>query len=161
MPLDPSVLFNALLKLSTTDKPPDAFTAASRVASAYREYAAAASSLGFPLVTPGPGVVTMDVALGSAFAVLPGAPPVVAAGFVSMITLYWTGAIFAGVPLPGVAAPPVLTPAMLPILTALLVVPNPAEVYATAVATALHTATLSTLVTFPQPSGPPIIGPVV
>lgn len=161
MALDPTILQNALLQLSTTAKPPDPFTAASRIASAYREYALAGTALGMPLVLPGPGVVTMDLALGSAFAVLPGAPPVVAAGFVSMITLYWTGAIFAGVPLPGVAAPPVLAPAMLPILTALLVVPNPAEVYATAVATALHTATLSTLVTFPQPSGPPIIGPVV
>ena len=161
MPLDPSVLFNALLKLSTTDKPPDAFTAASRVASAYREYAAAASSLGFPLVTPGPGVVTMDVALGSAFAVLPGAPPVVAAGFGSMVALFWTGAIFAGVPLPGVAAPPPGIAVLIPTLTALLVVPNPAEVYAVSVATALHAATLTTLVTFPQPSGPPIIGPVV
>lgn len=161
MPLDPTILHDALLELSTTDKPPDPFTAANRIASAYREYAAAGVSLGFPLATPGPGVVTMDLALGSAFAVLPGAPPVVAAGFGSMIALFWTGAIFAGVPLPGVAAPPPGIAVLIPTLTALLVVPNPAEVYATAVATALHTATLTTLVTFPQPSGPPIVGPVV
>ena len=161
MPLDPSILHNALLKLSTTDKPPDPFTAAVRIASAYREYAGAALAGGFPLATPGTGAATMDLALGSAFAVLPGAPPVVAAGFVSMITLFWTGATFTALPSPGIAAPPIGGPVLLAALSALLVVPSIAEVYATSVATALHAATLTTSVTFPQPSGPPLIVPVV
>ncbi len=161
MPLNPSVLQNALLKLSTTGKPPDPFTAANRIASAYREYAKAGTALGMPLVLPGPGEVTMDLALGSAFAVLPGAPPVVAAGFASMLTAYWTLATFAPFPAPGIAAPPTGLVVMTPILSALLVVPNPAEVYAAAVAAALHAATITTLVTFIQPSGPPLSGLVV
>lgn len=161
MALDPSILHDALLQLSTTAKPPDPFTAASRIASAYREYALAGTALGMPLVLPGPGVVTMDLALGSAFSVLPGAPPVVAAGFASMLTAYWTLATFAPFPAPGIAAPPTGLVVMTPILSALLVVPNPAEVYAAAVAAALHAATITTLVTFIQPSGPPLSGFVV
>ena len=161
MALDPSILYNALLKLSTTDKPPDPFTAASRIASAYREYAAAGQSLGFPLGLPGPGVAAMDGALGLAFSALPGIPPVVAAGYAAMLTAFWTGAIFTALPFPGVAAPPPGLIVLVPAVSTLLLIPNPAEVHALTVSTALHVATMTTLVTFPQPSGPPLVGPVV
>jgi hypothetical protein len=161
VPLNPLILQDALYRLSTTDKPPDAFTAAARIASAYREYAAGGVALGFPLLLPGPAAVTMDAALGAAFSTLPGVPPTVAAGFVTMVTAFWSGATFAAAP-PGVAAPPTGVAVLQAALTALLVVPNPAIVYATTVATALDVCTRTVLVTFPQPPpAPPLVGPVV
>lgn len=162
MPLDPSILYNALYALSTTDKPPDSFTAASKIASAYRDYAMGGQALGMPLVAPGPGVASMDASLGAAFSVMPGLPPVVAAGYGAMVTAFWAGAIFAPSPLPGIAAPPIAVPALIATLSALLVVPNPAELHAMSVATALDVCTRTVLVTFPQPPpAPPLIGPVV
>lgn len=162
MPLNPTVLYDALLALSTTDKPPDPFTAASKIAAAYRDYAGQGLALGMSLVAPGPGVATMDASLGSAFSVLPGLPPVVAAGYGVMVTAYWAGATFSPSPLPGIAAPPIALPALIATLSALLAVPNTAELHAASVATALDVCTRTVLVTFPQPPpAPPIISPVV
>lgn len=162
MPLNPAILYDALYKLSTSDKPPDALTAASKIAAAYRDYAGQGLALGMPLVAPGPAVATMDLSLGAAFSVLPGLPPVVAAGYGAMVTAYWAGATFSPSPLPGIAAPPIAVPALIATLSALLVVPNPAEVHALSVATALDVCTRTVLVTFPQPPpAPPLISPVV
>lgn len=162
MALNPGILYDALYRLSTTEKPPDPFTAASKIASAYRDYAMGGQALGMPLVAPGPGVASMDASLGAAFSVMPGLPPVVAAGYATMVLSYWAGAAFAPMPLPGIAAPPIATPALIATLSALLVAPNTAETHALAVSTALHVCTLTTLVTFPQPPpAPPLIGPVV
>ncbi len=164
MPLIVAKLQSDILKLSTTDKPASGTDAANALASAYEGYASQALAAGFPLATPGPGRAGMAAALISALNVKPGAPPLVAQGFLTMVTLYWQGAIFSAVPFPGfVPAPPAGAAALVPAISALLSnVQNPAEVYAAQLAAALDAATRTVLVTLPQPPpAPPLIVPVV
>lgn len=163
MPLNPLQLQNALLRLSTTERPVSGTEAALKLAQAYQQYAAAGSALGFPLATGGPGMAGMAAGLISAFNISPGAPPLVAQGFASMLAAFWGGAVFTGVPFPGIAAPPVATPALLASLTALLSNPaNTAPVYAAQMAAALDACTRTVLVSFPQvPPAPPLVGPVL
>lgn len=162
MPLNPLQLQADLYRLTTVEKPPDPVTAAVKISSAYASYASQAIAGGFPLITPGPGSVTMSLALGSAFSTLPGLPPVVAAGFGSMLTLFWTGATFGAPVPPGIAAPPVGVPVLIGTLTTLFSVPNTAETYALSLATALDLCTRTVLVTLPQPPpAPPIVVPVL
>lgn len=162
MPLNPAQLQDALLRLSTTEKPGSPFEAAQKIAAAYEQYCLGATAAGFPLAIPGPGRATMEAALALAFQMQPGMPPVVAQGYGAMVTLFWGAAVFAAAPFPGVAAPPVAVPALVGSLTGLFVTQNPAELYASLTATALDACTRSVLVTLPQPPpAPPLIVPVV
>lgn len=162
MPLNPVPLQDAILRLSTTERPSSPFEAAQKLASAYEQYCLGATAAGFPLLAPGPGRATMEQALALAFQMQPGMPPVVAQGFGAMVTLFWSAATFAAAPFPGIAAPPVAAPVLIGTMTGLLTVPNPAEVYAALTAAALDACTRSVLVTLPQvPPAPPLIVPVV
>lgn len=162
MPLNPAGLQTALLEMSVTNMPPNGTAMADRIADAYRQYALPAMAGAFALTTPGPGSAAMQQTLGAALSLMPGNPATVAQGYVAMLVAYWTGAVFTATPAPGVAAPPVGSPALLAAVTSLLSLKNPAEVYAATLATALHTCTLTVLVTFPQtPPTPPVILPVV
>lgn len=163
MPLIVAKLQSDILKIVTTDKPPSGSDAADAFASAYASYAGQGMSAGFPLQTPGPGRAAMAAPLIAAFSMQPGAPPVVAQSFGALVTAYWGAAIFTGVPFPGIAAPPVGVPALIPLVTALLANPNnPADVFAAQLAAALDVCTKTVLVTFPQPPpAPPIIAPVM
>lgn len=162
MPLNPVQLQADLYRIATVEKPPDPFTAALKISAAYSSYAAQGIAGGFPFLAPGPGAATMSLSLGSAFSVLPGLPPVVASGFATMLTLFWTGATFVSTVPPGIAAPPIGLPALIPTLTALFSVPNTAETYALTLATTLDVCTRTVLVTLPQPPpAPPIVAPVL
>lgn len=162
MPLNPAPLQDAILRLSTTEKPGSPLEAAQKLASAYEQYCLGATAAGFPLTTPGPGRAAMEQALALAFQMQPGMPPVVAQGYGAMVTLFWSAAVFTAAPFPGVAAPPVAVPALIGNMTGLLAAPNPAEVYAALAAVALDACTRSVLVTLPQvPPAPPLIVPVV
>lgn len=163
MPLNPAPLQDALRQLSTTGKPADANTAAQKIAQAYQQYAMGATAGGFPLATGGPGMATMQAPLAAALSILPGTAPLVAQGFATMVLSFWGGAVFTAVPFPGIAAPPVATPALIAALTPLFSVPNnPVDLYAAQVAAALDACTRSVLVTIPQvPPAPPLVVPVM
>lgn len=162
MPLNPALLQSAFYRLSTTEKPGSPMEAAQKIASAYEQYASTALAGPGLLVAPGPGRAVMEQPLAAAFSVLPGLPPVVAAGYAAMVTSFWAAASFVSPAGPGIAAPPAGVGALIPALTAFFSVPgNPVELYSLQVATVLDACTRTVLVTYVlPPPAPPLIVPV-
>lgn len=161
MPLVAATLEADILQLSR-NYPPDAATAANMLVAAFQKYASQAIAAGFPLLSPGPGAAAMATPLIAAYSVKPGLPPVIAQALVAMVTAFWSGALFAFTPAPGIAAPPAAAPALLGVVSGLLASSNPAEVYAKNLATALDACSRSVIVTFvPPPPAVPFPAPVM
>lgn len=160
MPLIAAALEGDILQLQQ-NPPPDPATAANLLALAFQKYALQGLAGGFPLIAPGPGVAAMATPLVAAYTAQPGVPPVVAQAIGAMVASFWSGALFAFAPAPGIAAPPVALPALIGVVSGALAAPNPAEVYAKILANAIDACSRSVIVTFiPPPPAVPFPAPV-
>lgn len=149
MPLISSNMQSGFLKLQS-NMPKDRPATAKKWAEIYDSYASGAQANGIPGLVLGRKQVLEGILL-PALMLPAGLPPVIAAAWSAGLVAYWGGVLFG----PGVAAPPPGAAALIPALTALLLVPtNTPEFFALQLSTLLDVATKTVIVVFPPPIGP-------
>lgn len=157
MPLNLGQLANDLEKV-VTDHPKNPAIAAQKLAKAYEAYASQATGAGLPVSLTGSEVTRLQAAILPAIASpLLGLPPIFGAAWQVGITAFWIAPpVLFG---PGlVTVPP--APTIVLGVTASVLAPKPAKLWALAMATALHSGVAGVMqVTIP--GAPPIVGPVL
>lgn len=149
MPLLPATLASNLQGLTTVPMPTTAAAAAAQFAGAYHSYASAAVAGVVPVTLSPLQKEALAAAILPALAPATGNAATLAAAITAGVTAYWAAGI--GTAVAGaVVVPPVGVTALPAALSAVFALNGqPASTACLAIATALHTCTLTTTATFP------------